>query len=92
MKCCAYKYGVIVEINESSNEKNMYITIAKNPKDIYTFTKLVYSDETLIVDCEYNEITIDDLSVGDIIIAYHSNAMTMSIPPQTAAYIIELKS
>ncbi|MGL6107195.1 hypothetical protein [Romboutsia sp.] len=91
MKCCSYKTGVIVEIVESSNEKFKYITIAKNPKDIYTFTRLVYSDETLIVDCEYSEISIDDLNVGDIIVAYHSNIMTMSIPPQTSVYIIELK-
>lgn len=92
MKCCSYKMGVIVEITKSSNDKFKYITIAEDPKNVYTFTRLVYNDETLILDCEYNEISVDKLSIGDVILVYHSNIMTMSIPPQTLAYIIELKS
>ncbi len=91
MKCCSYRMGVVLEIRESSNEEYKYIIIGKNPKDIYTHTKLVYSKETLIVDCEYKEIKLEDLKVGDFVVVYHSNTMTMSIPPQTSAYIIEVK-
>lgn len=91
MKCCSYKIGVIVEITDSSAGNHTLVTIAGDPKDIYTFTRLGISDETLILDCEYNEITVYDLKVGDLIVAFHSNIMTMSIPPQTSAYIIEVK-
>ena len=89
MKCCSYKIGTIVEIVDSNDIRYKLVTIGKNPNDIYT--RLVVSDETLIVNWEYNEITVEDLNVGDLVVAYHSNAMTMSIPPQTNAYIIEVK-
>ena len=90
MKCCSYRIGRIVEIANSNDERYKLITIGKDPSDIYTFTRLVVSDETLILNCEYNEITVNDLRIGDLVVAYHSNAMTMSIPPQTSAYIIEV--
>jgi hypothetical protein len=91
MKCCSYKNGVIVEISNSSNSDYKYITIAKDINDIYTFIKLVYSKETIILNCEYNEMSVDDLNIGDFVFVYHSNIMTMSIPPQSVAYIIEVK-
>lgn len=91
MKYCSYKIGIIVEITDSNDGRYKLITIGKDPSDIYTFTRLVVSNETLILSCEYNEITVDDLSIGDLVVAYHSNVMTMSIPPQTSAYIIEVK-
>lgn len=88
MKCCSYKIGVIVEIMDSPDGRYKLITIAKDPNDFYSFTRLVVSEETLILNREYNEITVNDLKLGDLVVAYHSNAMTMSIPPQTSAYII----
>ncbi|GAA0711934.1 hypothetical protein GCM10008904_24700 [Paraclostridium ghonii] len=91
MKYANYKVGNIVDISDINGQPYKFITIATNPKDIYTFTKLIYSDQTLILDCEYNEISIDDLEIGDKVVAYHSNIMTMSIPPQTQVYIIEVK-
>lgn len=91
MKYFSYKIGSIVEIQDIPSQPYKFITIATNPNDVYTFTRLVYSDQTLILNCEYDEITVDDLQIGDIIVAYHSNAMTMSIPPQTQVYIIEVK-
>ena len=91
MYCCSYKVGTIVEISDTLDGKYKFITIGKVPKDIYTYIKLVYSDETIILNHEYNEIGISDLKVGDRIVAFHSNMMTMSIPPQTSVYVIELK-
>lgn len=91
MKYANYKVGNIVDISDINGQPYKFITIATNPKDIYTFTKLIYSDQTLILDCEYNEISVDDLEIGDKVVAYHSNIMTMSIPPQTQVYIIEVK-
>lgn len=91
MKYCSYKKGTIVEIKSSSNDEYKYITIAEDINDIYTFTKLIYSQKTIILNCEYNEIPVKDLKVGDTVFVYHSNVMTLSIPPQTQAYIIEVK-
>lgn len=91
MKYASYKIGNIVDISDIEGQPYKFITIATNSSDIYTFTKLIYSDQTLILDWEYKEITIDDLNIGDKVVAYHSNAMTMSIPPQTQVYIIEVK-
>lgn len=91
MKHASYKIGSIVEIEDIPSKPYKFITIAADPKDIYTFTKLIYSDQTLILNCEYDEITVNDLNIGDRIVAYHANAMTMSIPPQTQVYIIEVK-
>lgn len=91
MKYATMKTGCILDISTSSDKKYKYITIGDDINNIYTQTRLVYSKETLIVNCEYNEITIKDLMIGDCIVAYHSNAMTMSIPPQTSVYIIEVK-
>ena len=38
------------------NQPYKFITIGKVPGDIYTYTRLVYSEETIILDNEYNEI------------------------------------
>ena len=92
MKCCSYKIGRIVEIMDSGDSRYKLVTIGKDITDIYTFTRLVVSNETLILNSEYNEITVNDLNLGDLVVAYHSNIMTMSIPPQTSAYIIKVKS
>lgn len=91
MKYSSYKIGNIIKIQDIEGQTYKFITIGTDPSDIYTFTKLIYSDETLIVDCEYNEISIDDLKIGDKVVAYHSNIITLSIPPQTQVYIIEVK-
>ena len=91
MKCCSCKIGRIVEISDSPDNQYKFITIAMNPRDVYTYTRLVYSDTTLISDGECNEIRVEDLKIGDLVVAYHSNAMTMSIPPQTSAYIREVR-
>ncbi|RDY23128.1 hypothetical protein CHF27_009805 [Romboutsia maritimum] len=91
MKCCSYKKGIIVEINKDISDEFIFITIAEDVNNIYTFVRLVYSNATIILDCEYNEISVEQLDLGDTVFVYHSNIMTMSIPPQTQAYIIEVK-
>lgn len=91
MKYASYKLGIIIDIYDSSSENIKYITIASNPNNLYTSTTLIISEKTLILDINYEEIYVENLKVGNFILAYHSNAMTMSIPPQTKAFIIELK-
>lgn len=91
MKCCVFKRGTIIEINDNIQPELVFITFATDTTDIYTATILIASDTTLIMDEDYNEITLNDLQVGDLIFVYHSPIMTMSIPPQTQAFIIEVK-
>lgn len=91
MKCCVFKKGTIIEINDSIQPGLVFITFATDTTNIYTATILIASDTTLVVDENYNEININDLQVGDLIFVYHSTITTMSIPPQTQAFIIELK-
>ncbi|MBO3443529.1 hypothetical protein [Clostridium sp. CCUG 7971] len=90
MKYVSYACGYIVDIRKIDNETT-FITIGKDINNIYTYITLVVSPKTLILDSECNEISITNLNIRDTVLAYHSNAMTMSIPPQTKAYIIELK-
>lgn len=92
MKCCYFKYGKIIEINKNIQPGVVYITIATDINNIYTATVLIANDTTLVMDKNYNEITLNDLEVGNVVFVYHSPVMTMSIPPQTQALIIEVKS
>ncbi|WP_343101317.1 hypothetical protein [Romboutsia sp. MSSM.1001216sp_RTP31141st1_G3_RTP31141_220114] len=91
MKYASYKKGVIIDITSFENGEYIFITIGEEPGNIYTYTRLVYSDKTLILDNEYNEISVKNLNIGDFVVAYHSNIMTLSIPPQTNVCIIEVK-
>lgn len=91
MKCCMFKKGTIIEINDNIQPGLVFITFATNTNNIYTATILIASDTTLVLDENYNEINLNDLQVGDLIFVYHSPITTMSIPPQTQAFIIELK-
>ncbi|WP_042275026.1 hypothetical protein [[Clostridium] dakarense] len=90
MKYLSYSCGYIIDIRKIDNDTT-FITIGKDINNIYSYLTLVVSPKTLILDPECNEISIEGLNLRDTILAYHSNAMTKSIPPQTKAYIIEVK-
>lgn len=90
MKHCSYSMGIVLDISICSDNQYRYITIGKTPYDISSRIILVYSDKTLVLDNNYNNIRLEDIEIGDEIVAYHSNAMTKSIPPQTVAYVIKL--
>ena len=90
MKYVSYNFGYIVKI-QPFDDGNTFVTIARDVNDIYTYIRLVVSNKTLILNQECNEIQVSDLSIGNCILVYHSNAMTASIPPQTNAFIMEVK-
>ncbi len=90
MKYASYNFGYIVEI-QPLDDGNTFVTIARDINNINTYIRLVVSDKTLILNEECNEIQVSDLNIGNCIFVYHSNAMTASIPPQTNAFIIEVK-
>ena len=78
--------GEITEISEN------LVTIGKAFEDEDAM-RLVVSDDTVITKGKDKRIyKLDDLKVGMEISGTHSEAMTMSIPPQTAAYTINIKA
>lgn len=91
MKYVKYFCGSIVNIQKSSDGYTI-LTVAKDVSNIYTYMVLVASDKTLVINGDCNEINLDDLNLRDVVFAYHSNAMTRSIPPQSTVYIIEVKN
>ncbi len=88
MKCCVFKRGTIIEINDNIQPGLVFITFATDTTDIYTATILIASDTTLVMDEDYNEITLNDLQVGDLIFVYHSPIMTMTTDIYTATILI----
>lgn len=80
---------MIVDISSTFNDQYKTITIGSSPYDVNTFIRLVCNGTTLVLDSRYEEIRLEDLEVGDLVVVYHSNAMTKSIPPQATAYIIK---
>lgn len=78
--------GEITEISEN------LVTIGKAFEDEDAM-RLVVSDDTVITKGKDKRIyKLEDLKVGMEISGTHSEAMTMSIPPQTAAYTINIKA
>lgn len=78
--------GEITEISEN------LVTIGKAFEDEDAM-RLVVSDDTVITKGKDKRIyKLEDLKVGMEISGTHSEAMTMSIPPQTVAYTINIKA
>ncbi len=78
--------GEITEISEN------LVTIGKAFEDEDAM-RLVVSDDTVITKGKDKRIyKLEDLKVGMEISGTHSEAMTMSIPPQTAAFTINIKA
>lgn len=90
MKDWSYSIGMVLDISISPDTQYRFITIGKAPHDISSYITLVYSDKTLVLDNNYDEIRIEDIEVGNKIVTFHSNVMTKSIPPKTSAYVIKL--
>lgn len=78
--------GIITEINDNE------VTIGDPATDADAI-KLIVSDEAVITKGMDRRIyKIDDLAVGMEIAGTHAEAMTMSIPPQSAALTIQILS
>lgn len=78
--------GEITEISEN------LVTIGKAFEDEDAM-RLVVSDDTVITKGNDKRVyKLEDLKVGMEISGTHSEAMTMSIPPQTAAFTINIKA
>lgn len=89
MKYFSYKIGNIIKITDVLNNAYKHITIAKDSDNVYTHTIIVYSEQTLVLDSDYTEISVDELKIGDLIVAFYSNTVTTSVPPQAIAYVVK---
>lgn len=61
-----------------------------NPNDIYSQIRFVITDSTVIMDRRGRQIRLRDLRTGDFVRVVHANFMTMSIPPQTTAFEVQV--
>lgn len=61
-----------------------------NQFDINQQTRFVVTDETLIQDSIGRQISLHSLSPGQWVQVTHADFMTMSIPPQTTAFRIQV--
>ncbi len=66
--------------------------ITGNPNDIYEQMRFNISNETLILDKNGNAIPLGNIRPGQMIRAEHAIFQTMSIPPQSPAFRIQLLS
>ncbi|GAA0845655.1 hypothetical protein GCM10008915_50390 [Bifidobacterium pullorum subsp. gallinarum] len=79
--------GKITEVIHNENRKAVHINGTGTEGII-----LNVDESTIIRDAEGKKIQLKDLAKGMEIEAVHSMAMTMSLPPQTYAYEISVKS
>ncbi|MDY4976280.1 MAG: stalk domain-containing protein [Clostridia bacterium] len=80
--------GIISEVDESGK----VLVLPEGAKDATEGICLIVSENTQITKGNDKRIyTLDDLTVGTKISGVHSNVMTRSLPPQTAAMEIKIE-
>lgn len=75
----------IIEVDRSNN-----FILTGNPNDMMTQMRFVVNNDTDIIDRRGNRIRLRDLRPGQMIRVEHADFMTMSIPPQTVAFRIQV--
>lgn len=95
----AYRITVISDMQSSFTEGRVLEVDPANrflytgiPFDIMSQTRFVITDATTIRDRRGRIIRLRDLSPGDFVRVEHANFMTMSIPPQTTAFDIQVEN
>lgn len=78
--------GKVVEVTEDQ------ITVLPTDKedDVMNYVVLNVGDKTVFQDDAGKAISLKDIKKGDSVFARHSMIMTMSIPPQTPTFVVEL--
>lgn len=61
-----------------------------NPNDINTQMRFVVNDDTIILDRRGNRINLSNIKPNDTVRVEHASFQTMSIPPQTVAFVIQV--
>ena len=81
----AFTEGRVMEVNP---EFEFFIT--GNPFDIYSEMRFNVSDSTIIRDRRGRRIRLSELRPGDFVRVEHATFQTMSIPPQTPAFEVQV--
>lgn len=61
-----------------------------NPYDISDQIRFVITDATIIEDRNGERISLSDISPGQLVRVEHANFQTLSIPPQTTAFLVQV--
>jgi hypothetical protein len=78
----------IVEDRIMDVDRNNNFFVTGNPNDMMSQMRFVVDNSTEIFDRRGNRIRFRDLRPGQMVRVEHADFMTMSIPPQTTAYIV----
>lgn len=94
----AYRITVINQQNNSNITEDFVLSVdtinsflyTGNANDIYSQMRFVINDSTMILDRRGNRIRLRDLRPGQRVRVEHANFQTMSIPPQTTAFVVQV--
>ncbi len=94
----AYRITVVNRMEETNVTEGMVLDVdlnnrflyTGNPYDIYSQIRFVITDSTVIRDRRGRQIRLRDLRIGDFVRVIHATFMTMSIPPQTTAFEVQV--
>lgn len=94
----AYRITVINQKNSTSITEDRVLSVDTNNGFLYTGDandmlsqmRFVVNNETRIMDRRGNGIRLRDLRPGQLVRVEHANFQTMSIPPQTTAFSIQV--
>ncbi len=75
----------VVDVDATNN-----FLLAGNPYDINDQIIFTISNETIILDQDENQIDLETIQPGQLVRVEHANFQTMSIPPQTPAYQVQI--
>lgn len=78
--------GKVIEVAENQ----ITVLPADKEDDVMNYVVLNVGDKTVFQDDEGKAIEVEDIKEGDSVFARHAAIMTMSIPPQTPAFVVEL--
>lgn len=81
---------VITEDTVIGVDPNNNFLFTGNPYDIYDQMRFVVNESTVIRDRRGNRIRLTDLRPGQDVRVEHATFQTMSIPPQTTAFRIQV--
>ncbi|NLJ57397.1 MAG: hypothetical protein GX339_00960 [Tissierellia bacterium] len=77
--------GRVLEVDRTNG-----FLLTGRPNDIYSQMRYVITDATTIRNRRGRSIRLRDLRPGDYVSVEHANFQTMSIPPQTTAFNVQL--
>jgi hypothetical protein len=73
-----------------SVDTNNGFLLTGNPNDMYDQMIFTISDQTIILDQDNDTIPLEDIQPGQLVRVEHAMFQTLSIPPQSPAYRVQV--